>query len=392
MLKRIIVQFNLINILSIPLYIFRIFKIKKNRILCVNFSGKGYGDNPKFIVEELLKSEKKYEIIWVVENKNEIFPKSLNVVKIYSFKYFYYLATSKIWINNSRFPLFVKKRKKQFYIQTWHGGVGLKKCEYDAIDNLSEYYKKVMKNDNKMIDLMISNSDFNSNILFRGAMRYKGKILKIGSPRNDILINNPKSLVLEVKNQYKIQTKSKILLYAPTFRNNYVKNPYDIDFDKLKNELEKLTDCKWEIMVKLHPRIKNSDEFLKNYNNIVINASNCSDTQKLISACDILITDYSSTFFEAMLCNKIIILYANDIVDFEKLERGFYFKFNELPFPLATNNEELLKIIKNKETFNISNKYNNFKKKLGLSEDGKASLKIATVIEKIVYEGGDDSV
>ena len=148
-IKKIIVKLNIVNILSIPLYIFRIFPIKNNRILFENFTGKGYADSPKSIAENLINSNDDYELYWVIKDNKfkKEFPSKIKAIKLYSLKYFYIMATAKVWVSNSRFDQYVIKRKQQFYIQTWHGGLGMKKIEYDAEDKLSEYYKKVMKKD-----------------------------------------------------------------------------------------------------------------------------------------------------------------------------------------------------------------------------------------------------
>lgn len=380
-LKKIIVKLNLINILSIPMYICRIFKINNKKIVFVNFSGKGFGDSPKYICNELLKNNDGYDIIWVVKNKkNENFPHKIRTVKIYSLKYFYDLATAKVWVNNSRFPLFVKKRKNQYYIQTWHGGLALKKIEYDAEEKLSEYYKKVMKKDNRQIDLMVSNSSFCTK-MYRNGFKYYGEILECGSPRNDILINAKKSISEKVKQKYNIKNE-KIILYAPTFRKDYSKNPYDIDFINLEKKLKIKTNKKWKILIKLHPRIADISQKFITANN-VINASEYDDIQELIIACDLLITDYSSTMFEAMIANKPVILYANDISDYNE-ERGMYFNFNELPFPLSENNKELDSIIENFNEKEIDDNYLLFKEKIGLHENGHASEEVCKRILEII--------
>ena len=185
------------------------------------------------------------------------------LLNLFSIKSFFELATAKVWINNSRFDQFVIKRRGQFYIQTWHGGLALKKIEYDAEDKMSEYYKKVMKNDNNMIDIMLSNSKFCTEMYRRG-FRYNGNIMEIGSPRNDILINKNIEIENSIYKKYKINRKEKILLYAPTFRNKYDKNPYDIDFDLLEKLLLKKTGNEWKILIKLHPRISDATKYIKN--------------------------------------------------------------------------------------------------------------------------------
>ena len=342
MIKKIIVRLNLLKIISLVLYIFRIFPIKKNKVCFINFSGKGYGDNPKYITEEILKENEDIEIVWFVKNIEKVkkeFPSRVRLVKIFSLRYLYELETAKVWVNNSRFDQFVIKRKGQYYIQTWHGGLALKKIEYDASDKMSEYYHKVMKNDNNLMDVMISNSKFCTEV-YRRAFRFKGDIKEYGTPRNDFLLQKHDDTITKIRNFFDIKEDNKILLYAPTFRDKYLKNPYDIDFERVKKELEDKTKQKWKIIVKLHPRIENPEDLIK-FNDDIINATKYPDVQELIYSCDLLITDYSSTMFESLIANKSVILYANDIENYIN-ERGFYFTFEELPFLLSNNNFPLL--------------------------------------------------
>lgn len=379
MIKKIIVKLNLINLLSIFFYIFRICKVKKNKIVFMNFSGKGYGDNLKYIYLELNKSHHDFDYVWIIGKniKNNHMPDNIRTVRFMSIRSFYEIATAKIWINNSRFDQFVKKRKNQVYIQTWHGGIALKKIEYDAYEKLSDYYHRVMRNDNKMIDAMISNCRFCEN-MYRNGFKYKGRILKIGSPRNDILVNLEEKEKSEILKKLEWNKEEKYLLYAPTFRKSYDRNPYDIDFKEVKQKLEDSTGFHWNIVIRLHPRIKEASKYIKNLDQF-IDATSYDDVQELIAVCDLLITDYSSTMFEAMIADKKVILYANDIESYED-ERGMYFKWEELPFPLCKNQEELMKAISRNQEICNEKDINYFKEKIGLYENGLACKKIVEYI------------
>ena len=155
-------------------YLFSIFPIKKNKIVVMNYFGRGYGDNPKYICEELLKTSTNLDIVWLVYGdleKNSL-PGKIRAVKVKTLKSVYEQTTAKVWIDNSRKQSYVYKRKNQFYIQTWHGGIPLKKIEFDCEKQFALGYINNMKNDNKMINLIISNSEY-SNKLYRKTFRYK---------------------------------------------------------------------------------------------------------------------------------------------------------------------------------------------------------------------------
>ena len=116
--------------------IFRLLPVKKGRIVAENFFGKGYGDNPKYIYDELLINPE-LELVWLIKkNTDTEFPVGVNVVKRGTLKELYYLATAQVWIDNSRKHYGIRKRKGQMYIQTWHGGIALKKIEKDVENSL----------------------------------------------------------------------------------------------------------------------------------------------------------------------------------------------------------------------------------------------------------------
>ena len=350
-IKNFIARSNILNILSIFFYIFRIFKIKNNRIVCVNFSGRGYGDSPKYIVEELLKHNNQYEIIWAVKSKKlEKFPEGIEVVKINTIKYFYKLSTAKVWINNSRFPVFVRKRKKQYYIQTWHSPLRLKTIEMDAFQNLSEYYKKVMINDSKNIDLMLSGCDFSYNI-YKNSFMYSGKILRCGTPRCDIFFDT--NHIEEIRKNF-----------LETYDID-VKNMLDLDdfIDKLNNYTDNI------LLVRLHPNSKMNIEIT---NKNIIDVSKYPDIQELLCVADILITDYSSCSFDMLIAKKMCILYIPDVEEYMKKERKLYFDFEELPFPKARTKNELVEKINNLNNKTYLNEVKKFEKKIGLYENGQA--------------------
>lgn len=363
------------------LFFFSIFKIDNKKVMIISYYGKGYGDSGKYIADELLKT-KEIKVYWAGDDNNRnTIPEPVNYVKYNSIKYLFHLATSKFWINNTRFRYGIIKRKNQYYIQVWHGGLALKKVEYDVLDDLSYVYQKAMASDNKMIDLMVSNSSFCSN-MYKNAFKYNGKILEVGTPRNDILISNKNNKLKDKIISYcNLNSDNNLLLYAPTFRNNYEENPYDIDFNKVKMILDNMTNSNWKILIRLHPNIKSTN--LITYTDDCFDVTNYPDMQELIASCDLLITDYSSTMFESLIADKPVILYAKDINNYKK-SRGYYFDLEKLPFLLAKNNSDLEEILRNNNLQTLKNNYLQFTREVSLKETGKASQKIA----KIIVKGG----
>ncbi len=379
-IKRVISRLGLERLLSIVFYMFRVFKVDSNKIVCTNFKGKGYGDNPKYIVEELIKRRPEIDIVWAVNKKDTSIPTNIRQIKIGSIKWFFELSTAKVWINNTRFQKYVRKRKSQFYIQTWHGGsIPLKMVEKDAQDILDISYINAAKNDSKMIDIMISNSkDLES--LYKKSFWYDGEVMNIGCPRNDLLFDKKhfEEITSKVKNKFNIPENKKIIMYAPTFRDNYDFNYFSIGYEKIIRGLREYDSNEYVYAIRLHPNIakkyKIDDENIYNF-------SLYPDGYELLVATDILISDYSSTFVDFMCLKRPIYLYVPDY-DKYMSGRGIYSYYNELPFPINYSNENLEESIISNEYEENLEKINAFYKRKEFADDGHASERVCNLIEK----------
>lgn len=375
--KKIIKSYFVKIIFVMIFYIFRVFRIKQKKILFQNFGGNNYGDNPKYIADELIKNNE-FELVWVVKNIDySKFPNGIRLVKKYSFRYFYDMVTSKVWVNNARFEWFVRKRKHQFYIQTWHGGVGLKKVEQAAQDTLPKKYIIGAKNDSKMIDAAISNSKYRTDI-YKNSFWYTGKVYEYGSPRNDIYFrkNLTDKIREKIRNYYSIDDDKKILLFAPTFRSDKKFNYLSFNIEQLLKEL----NYEYVLFVRMHADTKISIDI---NNSNVIDVSSYPDVNELMIASDMAISDYSSLIFDYIYTKKPIYLYAPDYDTYIK-ERGFLVDYNSLPFPICFNKSKLIESIKNNE-FNLKKKdIQKFISNKRIVDDGNASRRVVSMIRKIV--------
>ena len=135
-------------------------------------------------------------------------------------------------------------------------------------------------------------------------------------------------------------------------------------------------------IVRLHPSISEKAKNIK-YTNNIINGSIYDDMQQLLAATDILITDYSSSMFDFMITKKPIILYATDMEEYKK-DRNFYFNIEELPFKVASNNQEMENGICEFDNKVYINKLNQFISRLDINENGVASYKVVEVIKNFI--------
>lgn len=364
-------------IFRVIMSIFHIFPIQKNKIVVSNFLGRGFGDNPKYIIEELNKNDKKYNIYWLVKDLEYEMPDYIMPIRIDSMSALYHLSTAHVWIDNCRKPIYCKKKKGQFYIQTWHGLMGFKKIEKEAV-SITEEYKLASKNDSKMIDILLSGSRWCTEML-RRSFWYDGKILEIGSPRNDIFFSTDDNMKNEIKHRLN-QSNDFLVLYAPTFRQYSQEKHLYFNFDLWVKEFENVTNKKCKIFLRFHPNMNHEDiEFSEN----VIDVSSYPDMQELLVACDALVTDYSSAAFEAALAYKPVFLLCNDYFQYIKVERSLFFDMNDLPFPFFTSEKEFINTIAMFNNKKYVESVDEFFTSVGSVECGKASAAIAEIIERL---------
>lgn len=352
----------------------------REKVIFDNFGGRGFGDCPKYIATSLHKQSPKTKILWIIDKrttKTIDLPSYIKPLFVDSALFYYHLGTAKVWVSNFRDPFFQmrKKRSGQYYLQTWHGSGPGKKIEKDAEQYLSPDYIKSAKRDSKITDLIIASSDLNRRI-FEQSYWYNGPVFCCESPRNDGLFD---SRVRE-KTRKKLNIKDKKLcLYAPTFRKNENTDVYDIDYLALKKALESRFGGEWVISIRLHPNLAAKADQL-NIPVFVENLTLYPDMQELLSATDLLITDFSSCMHDFCLTKRPVILYAPDYDDYLKNERDTYLDPKTFPFPLAKTNKELTTLINGFDDKKYLKELRAFSKIAGLYPGAEGSKKVAGII------------
>lgn len=361
--------------------------VDEKKIVFSNYMGRGYGCNCKYLVEEIIKQNKDYDMVWIINQNEDVsfFPSNIRLVDYSSEEVLYELATAKYWISNYHFSAFIKKgltkRLGQYYIQMWHGSFGIKKIEKHAVAAMeSNMWRQVAMKNSSMTDYWISNSDFETNI-YKTAFWDVNNIEVLGHPRNDIFFRDNSLLRQKILSQYNESTDKNIVLYMPTFREDYRLDCYNIDGEKLCKKLEEKYGSNWVLLVRLHPRIaKLKEKFFSCYgSDNVIDVTTYNDVQELLAAADVMISDYSSCIFDYLLTKKPAFIYAVDIDKYEN-ERGFYYSLYDTPFAIAKNDDELMKNIENFKEEDYIRKVEEFLKEKGSMEDGKASERIIDFI------------
>lgn len=373
--------------------LFSCLPAKKQLIVFESYSGKQYSCNPRALYEYLNKHHSELELIWSVNKnfKKEFDTKKIPYVTKFSLQWFIVMVRAKYWIMNSRLPSWIVKPKHTIYIQTWHG-TPLKKLAMDMKEvympgTTTEKYKENFRKEVQNWDYLLSPNEYSTQI-FKRAFQFNKTVIEAGYPRNDFLYtdNNFKK-ISALKKKNKLPLDKKIILYAPTWRDNhfYSKGKYKFDLRLDLRNLQEQLGKDYIILLRMHYLV--AEQFnLSEYDGFVYDFSSYLDINEIYLMADLLITDYSSVFFDYANLKRPIIFYTYDIESYRDRLRGFYFNLeNEAPGPVVHTNEELVSAILNYEMKGLGKfkkKYNEFYNRYCYLENGDSSEK---VVKKIFF-------
>lgn len=353
-------------------------KIDDNLIFFESFHGQSYSNNPKYIYEKMLEMGygNKYTFVWSYKGNLKI-PGNPIIVNDSKTEYYKYLARAKYWVNNGTFPI-EDKQKRRVYLQTWHG-TPLKRLGTDVkMKNPKIGWNNLYK-ESRNWNFLISANNYSSTI-FKRAFKYNREILEVGYPANDIFYSKDDIFKKSLKEKFSFSDK-KIILYAPTFRDNAFDKKGNRYFDLLL-DLQKLYDRfkeEYVLILKTHSVVSNSLEIDENMADFVFDFSNYDDIQELFLISDILITDYSSVFFDFAHSKNPILFFVPDFKEYNNNIRGLYIDMEKnLPGPLLMDNEELVLAIENIKEIQkeFEDSYELFYKKYCSIGHGDASRKV----------------
>lgn len=371
---------------------YRLIPIQSKTILFVAFHGRGYLDNPRAIYEYMISHDefKDYHFVWAIKNhrQKDITIPNGKIIEYFSIPYFYYLARSHYWIFNCKMPMYVLKKDHQIYLQTWHG-TPLKKLAHDIeVPEGTTFYRsgmteemmhKTYDEDVKKYNYMISPSQFTTEVFQTSFRINKERLIETGYPRNDLLSNYKDEDIIQIKMNLGIPLDKKVLLYAPTWRDNsYVAKGYtfqlEVHFDKWQ---EKLKDD-YVVIFKPHYLIVN-DFDIDQFQDFVYFVPPNEDIRNLYLISDALITDYSSVFFDYAILNRPIYFYMYDLENYRDQLRGFYLDiYQDLPGKIIEDENLLLnEIIKQSYDYQ---KLQMFNERFNNHEDGLASQRVVDII------------
>lgn len=355
--------------------------MEKDKVIFSNYDGMGYGGNCKYIAEELIRAHYPVKLVWAVSDKNaQSIPEQIQKVCIGTPEYYRELFTAGVYVTNTVHLFYEYKRTGQFYINTWHGYGPFKLAE--GAVNTDAASRERYRRSNAASDLFLTASRFYTRV-YRDSFFYEGEVMECGAPRNDVFFTD-NAVKASVYEKLRISSDKKILLYAPTFREDTGSSfsRYDIDMKRVLSALERRFGGEYILVYRFHHYLY-ALGMPGNFYADGIDATYYTDIQELLAAADVVITDYSSLMWDFSLQRRPVFLYQNDEKEYEN-DRGFYSPVSEWPYPKAHTQDELTAQILRFDEGRYRAELNAFLEKYGSCDDGHASERVAGKIWEVI--------
>ena len=366
----------------------------KQTVYFSSFDGRSFSDSPRAIYNYMLNSKEfeHYTFIWsfiepekykwLLENHNTYIVQTGTKEEMRS------VAKAGYWITNYKLPDSFWPFDNQVYVQCWHGtplkklGLDLKKSN-NAMNSIKEIKERYMY-DAKRFSKLVSPSPFTTRIFTSvwGITDPEDVIIEEGYPRNDLFFDYKIEKLSSIKESLRITEDKKVVLYAPTWRDDQYKDGigymYEMALDL--NKLSKQLGDDYVILCRFHYLVSERVDY-GNYQDAIINVSDFDDVNDLLLITDILITDYSSIFFDYANLKRPMIFFMYDYEQYKNELHDFYIDVEELPGEIIFDSDHLADTIK-RMTFDFvaDDKYLMFNKTYNCKDDGNAT---ARTVEEI---------
>lgn len=364
--------------------------IKPRTIIYESFLGRNCSDSPKAIYTYLQQTYPgQFNHVWIMNpNTTNPYKEQANtkIVKRFGWRYMYYLATAKYQVINMRQPKWFLKRPGTKFLATWHG-TPLKHLVFD-MDNVASanpHYKAIFYHQSRQWDYLVTANQFSVDVFEHAFMYPTQRMLPTGYPRNDIL-NAPdkQARTQAIKQRLGIPLDKKVILYAPTWRDDdyYGVGDYKftlkLDIARLQREL----GHEYVLVLRTHYFITEHLD-TTGFGDFVYNESSYDDISELYLISDVLITDYSSVFFDYAILKRPILFFVYDYEKYESVLRGFYLDMTtDLPGPLLKTNDAVVDALHHlpalKQRYAAT--YHRFSHRFNAWEDGHATQRVVDTV------------
>ena len=357
--------------------------VNEKSIIFSSFGGRRFDDSPRALYDKICSMDefRDWELIWAfVDPEKYELPRG-GKVKIDTLSFFKSLLSSHVWIGNSEIDRGIRLYSPKYIrIETWHGTPMKKICGEENETSVETI------NPNRRIDnstIRCAQSEYDREIFARIFSAQEEAILLSDLPRNDSLLEYTQEKVHRIKSNIGIDLQKKVILYTPTYRE------YLISEGRKKEIIPPIDLKKWEqllgddyvLLVRAHYVV--SDSLNLPENKFVVDVSKYDCLNDLYAISDMMISDYSSTFFDYSILHRPMFCFAYDLEEYSR-RRGLYINLEkELPCVIDKDEDSLLSHIVNMNYASASEATRNFQLKYAPYAGHSCDIVINKLIERL---------
>lgn len=358
----------------------RTLPLDRGLVLFESFLGKQYAGNPRYLYEALRELRPDLRCVWAYEGAQSI-PGDPPRVRRGSPEYFRVLAQAGYRVNNVLFAAHGRK-PETVYLQTWHG-TPLKRLGWDIeVDGPEAAARANFHGESRGWSLLLSANGYSTTTL-RRAFRYEGPVLETGYPLADPLLDSTLDRAA-LAAQLGLPTDRRFILYAPTWRDHRPVGAWRFDFD-LNLDLQAVSAAlapDQMLLIKAHHLVSAGIDASTLPSN-VRDVSHLEDITPLCALADVLVTDYSSVFFDFAVTGRPILFYCYDLELYASQVRGFYLDIErDLPGPVARDTAQLLALLADLPAVVVDHagRYREFRERYCAMADGQAAQRVVDAV------------
>ncbi len=358
----------------------RIFPLKENRITFLSPHRENFTDSLGMVLREA-ERRGKYDIVKVSSADLDLKGGAKGILRAVGFFTVkaYLLATSKyVFLNDNFMPMGSLNFSKDAVVtQLWHAEGVFKKFGLH-IPQPEDVRRREIAGAQKL-NFVVCSSESVKPLYAEAFGVEESRVLPLGAPRADKFFENCNIDAIKEKflHKYPECKGKKLVLYAPTFRDNAEDDKVLLSSIDMKKWVEAIGDD-FAFLVRLHPQIHRCDATLDG----AVDVTDWEDVGELTLICDCMITDYSSVCMDAALIGKPLIFYAFDLDKYAS-DRSFYFDYESyVPGPVVKSFDELIATVSDIENLKANDKLKKFREFNFGNPDGNATKKVIDTILK----------
>ena len=321
-----------------------------------SFMGRSYAGSPRALYEQMLADPRFADcrFAWSLRDPAHAagFPQLADprttIVRYRRGAYYRAFGQAAVWVGNSIIAGELRPRPMQTYVQTWHGtplkriGMDVVATTETAMNSKAEIDVRY-RTEARKITHFISACAFSTDCFASAFGLPRDVLVETGNPRNDPLALATPADTRAARARLGIAADKRVVLYAPTWRDDqhssssgYVfTQPFDLA------SLRKSLGDDYVILFRAHYLVTNSLD-LAAHRGFVLDVSNVDDVNELCLAADLLVTDYSSVYFDYALLDRPMIFHMYDLDRYDTGLRGLYLPADDVPGPITRTQDELV--------------------------------------------------